>query len=131
MQQMKIVLGENQRVEAHYKNFVIKSDQPARDGGDESAPSPFDLFLASLGNCAGYYVKKFCKERNIPEEGIELLQRMHRNKDTGMIARIDIDIVLPPGFPEKYKGAVVKAAEACSVKKHIGSAPEFILRASQ
>lgn len=127
MREMMIRLGENQRVEAHYKGHVIKSDQPQSQGGDGSEPSPFDLFLASIGTCAGYYVKKFCQQRGLPEDQVELVQRMYVDKDSKMITAIEIDILLPPGFPDKYKEAVVKAAGACAVKKHIAQAPEFIV----
>lgn len=125
MREMKIVLGENHRVEAHYKGLVIQSDQPVKVGGNGSAPAPFDLFLASIGTCAGYYVQQFCKQRNIPTEGIHLTQTMHVNPATRMIGEIEINIFLPPGFPEQYKQSVIKAAEACAVKKHISNAPDF------
>lgn len=125
--EMQIILGENQRVEAHYKGFVIQTDQPASAGGDNSAPGPFDLFLVSIGTCAGYYVKAFCQQRGISSEGISLVQKMQRNSETRMISAIEIDILLPAEFPERYKESVIKAANACAVKKHIAMAPEFIV----
>ncbi len=127
MQEMKIVLGENLKVEAHYKGFKILTDQPSSDGGDNSAPSPFDLFLASVGACAGYYVKAYCRQRGISEQGIHLTQTMHRDRDSKMISRIEINIVLPPDFPRQHIQSVVRAAEACTVKKHIAAAPGFVL----
>ena len=125
--EMLIHLGDNLRVEAHYKGFVIHTDQPTTAGGDNSAPGPFDLFLASIGTCAGYYVKAFCHQRGLPAEGISLVQKMHRNPETRMISVIEIDILLPSGFPEKYKESLIKAANACAVKKHIAMAPQFIV----
>ncbi|MFO7978166.1 MAG: OsmC family protein [Bacteroidales bacterium] len=122
---IKVVLGENQKVEAHYKGFVIQTDQSKSSGGDGSFPSPFDLFLASVATCAGYYVKSFCQQRDISEEGIQVVQTMHRNSETRMIENIDIEIGLPDSFPEKYRQSIIKAAEACSVKKHIVQGPAF------
>ncbi len=128
MKVMKIVLGENQRVDAHYKGLVIQTDQPVKAGGDESAPSPFDLFLAAIGTCAGYYVQSFCKQRKISTEGIYLEQMMHVDEATRMIGEIEIRIFLPPDFPEQYKNSVIRAAEACAVKKHITNGPEFSVK---
>lgn len=125
---MKIILGENQRVEAHYKGFVIQTDQPVKVGGDNSAPSPFDLFLVSIGTCVGYYVKAFCKQRKISPDGIYLEQSLSVDEATRMIGEIEIRIYLPPDFPDQYKAAVIKAAEACAVKKHIMNAPEFSVK---
>ncbi len=127
MKEMRITLGENLKVNARYKDYLIRTDQPEAAGGDGSHPSPFDLFLVSVGTCAGFYVKSFCRQRGIPEDKIELVQRMEVDKATRMITRVEIDILLPPEFPEKYKESVIKAAGACTVKKHIASAPEFVL----
>lgn len=122
---MKITLGDNKQVAAHYKGFTIITDQPEKDGGDGAFPAPFDLFLASIGTCAGYYVQAFCKQRGLPTEGISLLQKMHKDEQKRMIGRIEIQIILPESFPEKYRASLVKAAEACAVKKHIAAGPEF------
>ncbi len=127
MKEMKIVLGENKKVEARYKGMTIYTDQPEKAGGDESAPAPFDLFLASIGTCAGFYVQAFCNQRGISTDHIELVQKMHHNKETKMISKIEIDILLPPDFPAQYKNSVIRAAESCTVKKHIASSPEFVL----
>ncbi len=127
MREMKITLGDNQKVDAHYKGFLIRTDQPQGAGGDGTEPSPFDLFLASIGTCAGFYVKSFCRQRNIPEENIELIQRMHMDNQSRMITKVEIEIILPDDFPPQYKPPLIKAAEACSVKKHIANAPEFVV----
>lgn len=122
---MEILLGEKQKVIALYKGFEIVTDQPEKAGGDNSAPSPFDFFLISIGACAGWYVKSFCQQRNLSEEGIKVLLSTHRDPDRKMIDRIEIEIRLPQDFPDKYREAVIKAAEACTVKKHVAQAPEF------
>ncbi len=127
MREMKISLGKNLKVDALYKGFTITTDQPEAAGGDGEDPSPFDLFLASIGTCAGYYVKMFCRQRNLPEEGIGLVQRMQTDPQTRMITNIEIEVRLPEGFPDKYKESVIKAAQACTVKKHIARAPEFTI----
>jgi ribosomal protein S12 methylthiotransferase accessory factor len=127
---MRVSLPGGVRVEAQYKGFVIKTDQPAYAGGENSAPSPFDLFLASLGTCAGYFVAAFCQERGIPTEGVFLGVRIERNPKTRMVGKIGIEISLPPDFPGKYKAAVVKAADQCTVKNHLAQPPAFEITAS-
>jgi len=122
---MEISFPGGKKVDAIYKGFTIKTDQPERSGGEGLAPAPFDLFLASIGTCAGIYVLSFCQARNIPTEGIRLIQCTESNPETKMIDRITIKIQLPPGFPEKYGEALVKSAEFCAVKKHIHNPPAF------
>jgi putative redox protein len=111
------------RVDAHFSQFTVQTDQPPQGGGQSSAPTPFATFLASLGTCAGIYVLGFCRQRGIPAEGIRLLQRMESNPLTGLVNRITLDIQLPPDFPAKYREAVIRAAEQCAVKKHFEHPP--------
>ncbi len=122
---MEIRLGENQKVIASYKGFEMITDQPEKSGGENSALSPFDLFMVSIGTCAGWYVKSFCQQRDLSEEGIRLTQKATFNPSKKLIDKIEIEIHLPESFPDKYRDALVKAASACTVKKHIQDAPEF------
>jgi len=125
-----VTLPGGVRADVSYKGFTFHTDQPAYAGGANSAPSPFDLFLASLAACAGYFVVSFCLERKISTEGLSLSIRTERNPQTRMISKMTIDITLPPGFPEKYRNAVIKAADQCTVKRHILSPPAFEITAN-
>lgn len=115
----EVIIEGGKKVSMILHNHKIVTDQPVKAGGEDSAPAPFDLFLASIGTCAGYYVKAFCDQRGIPAEGIRILQHVNYNLDQRRVDRIDIEIKLPPEFPEKYKEAVVQAANSCAVKKHL------------
>jgi putative redox protein len=113
------------RVDAHYGPYTIKTDQPPTGGGSGSAPTPFSLFLASLGTCAGIYVLGFCQQRGLPTDGIRLVQRVERDQATHMVANVSLEIHLPPGFPDKYKEALIRAADQCAVKKHLEQPPRI------
>jgi ribosomal protein S12 methylthiotransferase accessory factor len=113
------------RVDAQFGNHTIRTDQPVRGGGEDSAPAPFSLFLGSIATCAGIYVLGFCRQRGLPTDGIKLVQRLEVNPQTGMVSKIVLDIQLPPGFPEKYHEALVRAANQCAVKKHMENPPTF------
>ena len=117
--EMEIVFPGGARVDAIANGMVITTNQ------DGTAPAPFGLFLASIGTCAGIYVLSFCQQRGLPAEDIRIRQRMSVNPLTHMVEKITLDIQLPPDFPEKYKEAVVRAAEHCAVKKHLENPPAF------
>ena len=119
--EMLIDFPGGSRVDAHFGAFTVQTDQPP----DASAPSPFVHFLASIGTCAGIYVLGFCRQRGLPTEGMRLIQRVHSNPFNGMVEKIDLEIQVPPGFPEKYYEALVKSAELCAVKKHLENPPKF------
>ena len=117
--EMDIVFPGGARVDALMGNMTVSTNQ------DGTAPTPFALFLASIGTCAGIYVLGFCQHRNLPTDGIKIVQRLHSNPMTRMIERVDLDIVVPPHFPEKYHDALIRAADQCAVKKHMELAPSF------
>ncbi len=113
------------RVDAHFRGHDLKTDQPAQDGGENSAPSPFELLLASIGTCAGSYVLSFCRHRSIPTGNIKIVQRHDFDPATGLASKVYLDIQLPADFPEKYKSAVIRSAEQCHVKKTLEHPPLF------
>lgn len=113
------------RVDAHFRNHDIPTDQPLQGGGNDSAPMPFDLFLASIGTCAGIYVLGFCRQRNLPTDGIRIVQHNHPNMATGLMDKIDLEIQVPSSFPKQYHGALIRSAELCKVKKSLETPPKF------
>ena len=123
--QMQVSFPGNKRVDATYKGFTFRTDQSRQEGGEGSAPEPFDLFLSSIGTCAGIYVLSFCREREIDTEGLKIVLDFDRNPKTWMVEKIRMQIVLPAGVPEKYRKAVVRAAGLCTVKKHLAAPPAF------
>ena len=62
---MEIHFPGGKKVNSDYKGFTIKTDQSIKDGGDGTAPTPSDLFFASVGACMGFYALSFCTKRKI------------------------------------------------------------------
>jgi putative redox protein len=123
--EMTVDFPGGDRVDAHFGPYTVMTDQPNSKGQAGSAPTPFSLFLASIATCAGIYVLGFCRQRNLPTEGIRIIQRDTHNPLNGMVESVDIEIQTPPGFPEKYLPSLVRSAELCMVKKHIEIPPVF------
>jgi putative redox protein len=122
---IEVTFEEKKKVKANVNGFIITTDQPVEAGGEGSAPSPFDLFLASLATCAGIYVKGFCDQRGLPTNEIRLFQDMEVDNETQLIGKVNIEIQVPSDFPEKYMDALVTVAGKCKVKKHMQQPPEF------
>jgi len=123
MSEIKVTFPDGLRVDAEYKGFTIRTDQPVHQGGEGTAPSPTDLFFVSIATCAGFYTLAFCRERGIPTEKAGIVVKMEKNQETKLIGRISIEIELPAEFPERYKRAIVKAVDTCTVKAHLMKPP--------
>ena len=113
------------RVDAQAGAFTIRTDQPIDHGGDDSAPEPFTLFLASLVTCAGLYVIAFCRARDISTETIRLVQRTESDPKSGRLLRVALEVHVPADFPAQYRDAIARAAAACKVRKTLADPPSF------
>jgi ribosomal protein S12 methylthiotransferase accessory factor len=122
-----VTIPGGRRVDALLGRHVVRTDQPLDNGGEDTAPSPFEHFLAAIGTCAGIFVQGFCAKRGLPTEGIRIVQRASYAAD-GTLSGVDLDIQVPPSFPEKYREALVRVADQCSVKKAIQAQPRFQVR---
>jgi len=125
MAEMEVYFPGGKRVYADYNGFTVQTDQPLRGGGEGSAPAPFDLFLASIGTCAGIYALGFMQQRGIDPAGSKLTMRSRYNPAVGLIDQIDLELTTPPDFPDKYRDAIINAMDLCAVKKHLSQPPAF------
>jgi len=113
------------RVDAHFRGHTLPTDQPPQGGGLDAAPMPFEVFLASIGTCAGIYILGFCRQRNIPTEGVRVIQRTSYNPVNGMPEKVGLEIQVPPTFPQQYHDALIRSADLCKVKKTLETPPKF------
>ncbi len=131
---MEISFPGGAAVDARFKGHTVRTDQPEKAGGRDTGPSPFDLFLASLGTCTGYYAARFCELKGIDPRQLSLSletvrdtvapkgrQRNQRKR----LGKVRVELKLPPDFPDKYRKAIVRAADQCAVKRHILEPPEL------
>jgi putative redox protein len=124
--ELKITFPGGKKVNAELRGRTISTDQPPDAGGEGSAPEPYALFAASIGTCVGFYALAFCQSRGLSTDGLVIRQSMRF--DGKRLAAVELDIDLPPGFPEKYREPLIRAAQGCAVKKAIQAQPDIIVR---
>ncbi len=113
------------RVDAHYNGRVVKTDQSVKNGGEGSAPEPFDLFFVSMATCVGIYALEFCNARKLNTDGLGVQLVAEFNPEVKRYTNIKFKLTLPKDFPEKYTKAIIKTVNLCTVKKHITNPPDF------
>ncbi len=119
MSSFKVSFPGNKKVDVEFKNFEIKTDQTVKNGGDETAPEPFAIFLSSLAACAGIYAKSFCDTRNISTDNMQLFLDVSFKKGQAYMEEINIRLQVASNFPEKYIKPIIKAMEGCAVKNQL------------
>lgn len=113
------------KVAAAIGGHEIVTDQPKGSGGEDEGPSPYSLFLMSIGACAGFYALAFFQKRELSTEGLEIIAEP---RSTGTLEGVEIRVSLPDSFPERYRAALLRSIEQCSVKRAIEARPEFEVR---
>ena len=68
--------GFAQEIVAGSHRFV--SDEPARAGGTDSGPTPYDLLLASLGSCTSMTLVMYARRKQWPLQRVTIRLRHSR-----------------------------------------------------
>lgn len=128
METIEVRFPGGKRIDAQVGDFIIQSDQPAKYGGNSTAPAPFDLFLASIATCAGIFAWNFCEMRQLSTAGLTLNMECIEDTQRKMLGEIRFHLRLPEGFPDKYRQGIVRAMEQCAVKRHMHQPPDFTVQ---
>ncbi|MBN1826570.1 MAG: OsmC family protein [Candidatus Eisenbacteria bacterium] len=123
--EMTITFHGGKRVNADFKGFTHKTDQPPEDGGEWTAPEPVDYLFVGLGTCAAHSVLSFCELRKISTDGLQVILRFEKDPEEKRVAKIIQEIHLPEDFPEKYRPVVARAVRSCTVKRYLERPPEI------
>ena len=120
---MEITFTGGLKVRAELDGLTVDTDQPIASGGGGGAAGPYDLFLASLGTCAGFFALRFMQQRGIDPAGARLTLATDKDPETVLAATVRIDLELPHDFPDKYRQAIVRAMDQCKVKRQLEHPP--------
>jgi len=122
--EMTVTFPKGAQVQASFEGYTVLTDQPEPEGSG-AAPTPFNLFLASIGTCVGYYVMSYCQHHGIPSEKMSVTLQSDRNTSSHLVEEIKLTVHVPRDFPDKYSAGVIRAAGSCLVKKHMENPPKF------
>lgn len=115
---MQAVPAGGKKIDTSFDGTTVRTDLLESSGGEGTGPEPLDLLFASLASCTANYATEFCRNRDIATDGLAVKLLARRSEEGGLFDDVALHLVLPEGFPEKYRKAIVRAAEKCTVKKH-------------
>jgi putative redox protein len=123
--QAEVTFPSPTRIRATSKGLTVEVGPPPDRGGDPDAYGPFDILLCSLATCTGFQVADFLRERGFDTSAAGVRIEAERGAESHLMESISIEVVVPSGFPEKYRDAIVRAAGLCFVKQQLGHKPEI------
>jgi ribosomal protein S12 methylthiotransferase accessory factor len=113
------------RFTADIRGHKVTVDQTQRGGGEDSAPTPLELLPTALGTCVALYVQQFLVTRGLDPTGMTVEVGTVGAANPNRIARFAVEVRIPGGVPEKYRDAVKRAAEGCTVHHTLSHGPEI------
>ena len=122
---VKVTWDGGVRFTADVRGHKVHVDQPLQGGGEDSAPGPLDLLPASLGTCVAYFVQQFLVTRGVDPTGLEVAVEVMGAPNPHRIGRFDVRVQVPAGMPERYREAVARVAETCTVHHTLSHTPEI------
>jgi uncharacterized OsmC-like protein len=108
----------------------LQVDEPMSAGGQDAAPTPYELLLAALGACKVITVRMYAKRKGWPLQGVQLNlshEKVHAedcaNCDSAgsLIDHIDVEVKLQGELSAEQRRILLAIAEKCPVHRTLTS----------
>jgi putative redox protein len=104
----------------------LQVDQPIEAGGTDTAPTPTELFAASLATCVAFYAGRYLHRHGLSRTGLRVRTEFTMATDRpARVASLRVVVVPPPGLPEQRRAALLAVASHCTVHNTLHQPPEI------
>jgi putative redox protein len=114
---------DGDRLRIQVRGHELLTDQPVEEGGEDTAPTPTELFLASLAACAGFYAERFLRRHELPTEGLVIACEWAWAHDPMRVGGVELTVDAPGLTPERYQ-AFERVIEHCTIHNTLRKPPE-------
>jgi putative redox protein len=109
------------------RHHVLHADQPVDAGGADTAPTPTELFVASLASCVAYYARRFLERHELPYAGLSVVGEWHMGIRPSRVSTVKLSIATPAGIPQATQKALLAVASHCTVQNSLEHPPEVTI----
>lgn len=128
MTDLSVRYEDGDRLRVSIRGHELMVDQPLSDGGEDTAPTPTELFVAGLAACVGFYAERYLRRHQLTTDGLEVECSFAFAADRpARVGDIQIRLILPDGFPEDRRKALLAVVDHCTVHNSLRQAPEVVI----
>jgi putative redox protein len=128
MTKMRVTMEGGDRYRISIRGHEIPVDQPVSEGGDDTAPTPTELFVAGLASCVAFYGGRYLRRHDLPVEGFEVETSFQMAEDRpARVRSIRVEVHLPEGFPEERREAFLAVLRHCTVHNSLSLKPDVAI----
>ena len=109
------------------RGHTLVVDQPVVDGGDDTAPTPTELFVGALVSCVGFYARRYLARHDLPANGLTITASYQMASRPARVSEVRITIMVPEGVPPGREDALLAVASHCTVHNSLTDPPEVTI----
>ena len=121
---MRVEHRGGDKFDINVRGHVVRVDQPIKDRGEDTAPTPTELFIASLASCVAFYARRYLARHNLPTDGLAVEATFDMGSKPARVARIAMRLIVPEGVPADRLDAMLAVATHCTVHNTLSSEPD-------
>ncbi|WP_344843246.1 PIG-L family deacetylase [Kribbella ginsengisoli] len=122
---LKVHHRTGDRFEIHVRDHVLSVDQPVGAGGEDTAPTPTELFVASLATCVAFYARRYLHRHQLDTTGLAVDASFRLATKPARVDRISLTIRLATDLPPARRDALLAVARKCTVHNSIVTPPDI------
>ncbi len=113
------------------RSHTIHCDQPVDNGGEDTAMTPPELMLASLGSCAAFYAVQYLKTRNLAETGVEVSVTAEKLKGPARLGNFKIRVEYPVVLDQAHTEGLMRSVKHCLIHNTLLAPPEISIELAE
>ena len=121
---MRVEHRGGDKFDINIRGHVVRVDQPVKDGGEDTGPTPTELFIASLASCVAFYARRYLARHDLPTDGLAVEATFEMGSRPARVAGIEVRLIVPEGVPAERLDALLAVASHCTVHNTVDSTPE-------
>jgi uncharacterized OsmC-like protein len=127
-QRMDVRFVARESYEVTVRGHSLMVDQPADAGGQDSAPTPTELFVAALATCVAFYAGRFLTRHGYSREGLAVSVGYDMASDRpARVSGIRLTVHVPAGLPPQRRAALQAVVSHCTVHNSLAVPPSVTI----
>jgi uncharacterized OsmC-like protein len=123
---VRFMSGESYEVAV--RGHRIQVDQPIEDGGSDGAPTPTELFVASLATCVAFYAGRYLTRHGYSRDGLGVSVAFDMADDRPVrVSRVRLNVRVPADVPANRWPALAAVVSHCTVHNSLTTPPEVTI----
>ena len=123
-EQLRVRHLDGDRFAIDVRGHTITVDQPVDSGGEDTAPTPTELFIASLAGCVAFYARRYLARHEIPSDGLGVSVAFEMGGRPNRVTAISVEVTPPAELPAERLDAFLAVASHCTVHNTLVQAPD-------